>query len=101
MTEALELVITGVVQGVGFRPFIYRLATKHGLSGYVQNVGGSAVIAVVEGAPSSVKSFRSSLEVEKPSAAYIESVKGRRIAPTKSALSARYSRMAAFCLSSV
>jgi hydrogenase maturation protein HypF len=81
MKEAVELTITGIVQGVGFRPFIYRLATEHGLSGYVQNIGGSAVIAVVEGQPSSVEAFRGSIKEEKPSAAYVESIRARPIEP--------------------
>ena len=39
----------GVVQGVGFRPFVYRLAREHGLGGYVLNDGDGVVIEV-EGA---------------------------------------------------
>jgi hydrogenase maturation protein HypF len=81
MKEALELTVTGVVQGVGFRPFIYRLATKHGLCGYVQNVGGSAVTAVVEGSRSSIEAFGRSIEPEKPVAAYIESIEMRPLEP--------------------
>ncbi|HVP23294.1 MAG TPA: carbamoyltransferase HypF [Conexivisphaerales archaeon] len=80
--RALELTITGVVQGVGFRPFIYRLATGRGLRGYVKNVGGSAVIAVVEGEPSSIDSFRLSIDLEKPSAAYVESIKAKELPPS-------------------
>ena len=81
LKEAVELTITGIVQGVGFRPFIYRLATQYGLSGYVKNVGGSAVIAVVEGPSASVEAFRSSIKPEKPSAAYVESIRTRPIEP--------------------
>lgn len=42
--ESLELRLSGVVQGVGMRPFIYRLSQKHGLSGRVYNSGSDVVI---------------------------------------------------------
>ena len=40
----LKISITGIVQGVGFRPFIYRLAKEMGLKGYVQNDAGGVSI---------------------------------------------------------
>jgi len=45
-TEALHLVVTGRVQGVGFRPFIYRLAQSHNLSGWVRNCTGQVEIHI-------------------------------------------------------
>jgi len=39
--------ITGIVQGVGFRPFVYNLATRLGLSGWVLNSSSSVEIAAV------------------------------------------------------
>ena len=39
----------GLVQGIGFRPFVYRIAVKHGLKGYVRNVGDGTVEIFVEG----------------------------------------------------
>lgn len=46
MADAAKITLTGHVQGVGFRPFVYRLATKHHLTGYVQNcLGEVAVVA--------------------------------------------------------
>ena len=44
--ESLKLVVTGHVQAVGFRPFVYRLATQLGLSGWVRNRTGSVEILV-------------------------------------------------------
>ncbi len=41
--------ITGRVQGVGFRPFIYRTAVRNGLTGYVINLGDAGVEVVAEG----------------------------------------------------
>ena len=44
-----EIKVTGIVQGVGFRPFVYRTAVKHDLLGYVRNRGDAGVEIVVEG----------------------------------------------------
>ena len=41
-----KITVIGVVQGVGFRPFVARLAVKHGLKGYVKNCGGYVEIVV-------------------------------------------------------
>ncbi|RLC44384.1 MAG: hypothetical protein DRH44_02480, partial [Candidatus Coatesbacteria bacterium] len=35
--SCIKIIISGIVQGVGFRPFIYRLAIEEGLSGFVRN----------------------------------------------------------------
>ena len=42
--------ISGLVQGVGFRPFVHRLALRHGLAGWVLNSSGAVVIHVEGGA---------------------------------------------------
>ncbi len=41
--------VTGIVQGVGFRPFIYRIAVRNGLTGYVRNRGDAGVEILLEG----------------------------------------------------
>lgn len=41
-----EVIITGVVQGVGFRPFIYKQCTKRGLKGFIQNIGSGVRIVI-------------------------------------------------------
>lgn len=74
MVVAKKFIIIGLVQGVGFRPFIHRLAVKHGLKGYVRNIGGSEVEVWVEGSPESIDKFIEDLYVEKPPPAIIEDV---------------------------
>ncbi len=46
---SIRLVVGGRVQGVGFRPFVYRLARRHGLSGFVRN--GSGVVEIEASGP--------------------------------------------------
>jgi hydrogenase maturation protein HypF len=65
--------IRGVVQGVGFRPFIYRLATQHNLRGWVRNTSGNVEIEV-EGNEAEVRSFLQELEIQSPPLAHIEHI---------------------------
>ena len=70
----------GVVQGVGFRPFVYSLATRLGLAGWVGNdVDG--VFAEVEGSADSVRKFLVLVEREAPPLARVERVTAQAMAP--------------------
>ncbi len=72
--------VEGIVQGVGFRPFVYSLATGLGLGGLVGNdVDG--VFAEVEGPPTAVREFLSLLERDAPPLARIERVTTTAMAP--------------------
>jgi hydrogenase maturation protein HypF len=76
--------VTGVVQGVGFRPFVYGLATSLGLTGLVGNdVDG--VFAEVEGTAEAVAKFLELLEQQAPPLARIERVTTAGLAPAGSA----------------
>jgi hydrogenase maturation protein HypF len=66
-----RITITGVVQGVGFRPFIYRLATEIGLMGWVNN-SSQGVRIEVEGAEEEISAFISRIQTEKPPLAIIQ-----------------------------
>lgn len=66
--EALRIDVTGRVQGVGFRPFVHRLATRHGLSGQVRNCGTRVEIEVC-GGPIDLAAFVRSLSDEAPALA--------------------------------
>jgi len=65
--ERVRIVVRGAVQGVGFRPFVYRLATDLGLDGWVVN-SAQGVFVEIEGASDRVSSFKRRLKTEKPEA---------------------------------
>jgi len=69
----LKLAVHGVVQGVGFRPFVFRLATEIGLTGWVNN-SPQGVFIEVEGARPHLETFRRRLESEKPPRSSIQGV---------------------------
>lgn len=71
--ERAKIVIRGAVQGVGFRPFVYRLAKELQLNGWVLN-SGQGVFIEVEGASASLQSFLSCLEKDPPPRASIQSL---------------------------
>ena len=78
MTESAEIVLAritvkGVVQGVGFRPFVYKLAGDHRLNGWVLNTSEGVEIEV-EGTRSVVANFFRKLESRVPPLARIESL---------------------------
>lgn len=64
------ITLTGIVQGVGFRPFVFRVANRLHLNGWVEN-RGSRVIVDVEGKEDSIKEFIHILQNEYPSNATI------------------------------
>jgi len=68
--------IGGIVQGVGFRPWIFRLATEHKLAGHITNTTDGVTIEV-EGPPSAVADFLARLPVEAPPLARITSIEVR------------------------
>jgi hydrogenase maturation protein HypF len=78
--SARMLVVHGVVQGVGFRPFVWRLAFRYGLSGWVRNREGDVEI-LAEGPEASLEAFRSALAVEAPPLAQVEDVQWSRQEP--------------------
>jgi len=71
--ERARAVVRGAVQGVGFRPFVYRLATELGLAGWVLN-SAQGVFIEVEGGGAKLREFLVRLEREKPPRAIIQSL---------------------------
>jgi hydrogenase maturation protein HypF len=78
--ERLRLDMTGAVQGVGFRPFIHRLAVSEGLGGFVQNTG-DGVSVEIEGTRPALNDFLSRLDGELKSPARIHERRTLQIAP--------------------
>ena len=72
--------ITGVVQGVGFRPFVYGLATRLGLTGWVYN-SSSGVTIEIEGMSETVDEFHQLLRNEVPPLASIENITSEQLTP--------------------
>src|SRR5438105_3432881 len=65
--------IRGVVQGVGFRPFVYGLAVRHGLGGFVLN-DGEGLLVEAEGPTCKLDRFAADLALEAPPLARVDSV---------------------------
>jgi hydrogenase maturation protein HypF len=76
----LRMVIRGAVQGVGFRPFVHRLATELGLAGWVNN-SPQGVFIEVEGDQVELKSFLLRIEREKPPRSFIQSLESSFLDP--------------------
>src|ERR1035441_8164817 len=71
MPQRIQVRLRGIVQGVGFRPFVYHLAQRLNLAGYVRN-DSSGLIAEVEGEAAGVEAFLEALGNEHPPLAWIQ-----------------------------
>ncbi len=70
-SQGASIQISGIVQGVGFRPFVYGLAARLGLAGWVRNTSAGVEIRV-DGAPAALEQFTSLLRTELPPLARID-----------------------------
>jgi hydrogenase maturation protein HypF len=76
--QRLRLDVTGAVQGVGFRPFIHRLAVSEGLGGFVRNTGEGAWLEI-EGSVPAIDRFLARLDPEIAPPAVIYERQGGRL----------------------
>ena len=74
MKKRAEIHVTGIVQGVGFRPFVYSVAESLALTGFVLNLGDAGVKIVVEGNDSDIKDLVDSIRNNPPSISRIDSI---------------------------
>jgi hydrogenase maturation protein HypF len=72
----LKIWVRGIVQGVGFRPFIFGLAEKHHLTGWVRNSSNGVEIEV-NGAPQALQSFLDGIAANSPTLARIDEITTR------------------------
>ena len=77
--ERREISVRGIVQGVGFRPFIYALAQRHGLAGLVRN-DAEGVHIEAEGPPEELELFLQGIREKAPPLAVVETVSWRPLA---------------------
>ena len=82
-TERHRIALQGAVQGVGFRPTVYRLAEKLRLSGWVRNTNAGMEIEI-EGEPERLSEFLLQLRAATPSAAVVATEETLRLAPSGS-----------------
>ncbi|RXK88332.1 carbamoyltransferase HypF, partial [Chlorobaculum sp. 24CR] len=78
--ERRRIEVRGIVQGVGFRPFAWRLAGRFGLDGFVRNAS-SGVLIEIEGEPDDLDRFEAALRDEAPPLARIDSI-NRQVIPS-------------------
>jgi hydrogenase maturation protein HypF len=81
--KSLRIIVTGLVQGVGFRPFVFRIASRFGLTGWVQNTNENVIINV-NGTSRNISGFLLSLKEEAPPAAIISDISTIEVEPVNS-----------------
>ncbi|MFW9901715.1 MAG: carbamoyltransferase HypF [Candidatus Thorarchaeota archaeon] len=70
----IEITITGIVQGVGFRPFLFNLAKSLNLNGYILNRGNAGVRLILQGKSQNLDKFLEDIRRKKPTIAFIENI---------------------------
>ena len=78
--ERRAFVVRGIVQGVGFRPYVYGLATRLRLRGFIKNLNGGVLIEV-EGEATTLERFGAELADRPPPLALIEHLSWERRPP--------------------
>ncbi|MDP2338199.1 MAG: carbamoyltransferase HypF [Bacteroidota bacterium] len=78
--KSMQVIVSGLVQGVGFRPFVYRIATGFDLTGWVQNTNENVRIEV-SGTSLNISHFLLSLRKDAPRAARIEDISAQEMEP--------------------
>ena len=81
-TARLRLSISGIVQGVGFRPFLHRLANRLELGGWVRNTAGGVELEL-EGSGDALETFQKALRDSPPPLAVIEEIRCESLDETR------------------
>jgi len=72
-TQTVEIHVKGLIQGVGFRPFIYKLALEHKLRGFVHNQNNGVIIQI-QGSSNQISLFKKEILLKAPKAADIDNI---------------------------
>ena len=80
MIQRAKVTVSGVVQGVGFRPFVYQIAQKSGLGGYVANTTAGVDIEI-EGEPEQIETFFRDMDTHKPPLARVTRLEKQYLPP--------------------
>ncbi|MFX1259663.1 MAG: carbamoyltransferase HypF, partial [Promethearchaeota archaeon] len=72
--KTVEINIAGIVQGVGFRPFLFNIARNVGLKGYILNRGNAGVRLVLQGNSKQINKFIEDLKKKKPAISFVERI---------------------------
>lgn len=75
-----RFIVRGIVQGVGFRPFVHRLAARCALAGFVRNDAGGVTIEI-EGEAEALAAFAQALGAEAPAQSRIDAIEAAALAP--------------------
>ncbi|MFX0043173.1 MAG: carbamoyltransferase HypF [Candidatus Hodarchaeota archaeon] len=70
--RTVEIDITGIVQGVGFRPFLFNIARNNEINGYILNRGNAGVRLILQGESKNIEKFIVDVEKNKPKISFIE-----------------------------
>lgn len=77
--KTIEFNITGIVQGIGFRPFLFNLARNLGLNGYILNRGNAGVRLILQGKSNIIEKFIKDVEIQRPNISFIEEIKVKEL----------------------
>ena len=77
--KTFNINISGIVQGVGFRPFIYKLAQKYNINGMVTNTTEGVAIKINSPDKNTVEKFTSDIKLQKPYVSVIENIRVKEV----------------------
>lgn len=77
--KTFNINISGIVQGVGFRPFIYKLAQKYNINGMVTNTTEGVTIKINSPDKNTVEKFTSDIKLQKPYVSVIENIRAKEV----------------------
>ena len=80
--KTTKILVGGIVQGVGFRPFVYRIATELNLNGYVRNLG-NVVEIILQGEDEKITNFLDKLQNELPPIAKLNNLETKEISKSE------------------